>query len=235
MKKAVLFDLYGTLIDIRTDEDDPWVYQMLSRFLSYHSVKIRPEELKDAFVSGVKEYLKKSSEAFPEVDVYAVFKNIMRRYGGGSYSECSISDVVVLFRSLTIRSFGLFPNVKETLELISAKYRIALVSDAQWVFTEPEIATAGLDRFFEHRVLSSRFGFKKPDRRLFDIALGKIGVKAADALYVGDNPYRDLPGAKNAGMDFVLFRNEQREYNGLKPDACFYDYSELEDLITREF
>ena len=36
MKKAVVFDLYGTLIDIRTDEDDPWVYQTLSRFLSYH-------------------------------------------------------------------------------------------------------------------------------------------------------------------------------------------------------
>lgn len=235
MKKAVLFDLYGTLIDIRTDEDDPWVYQMLSRFLSYHSVRVKPEELKDAFNTGVKEYMRKSAEACPEVDVYMVFKEIMRRYGDGEYPECSISDVSVLFRSLTIRSFGLFPRVKESLESISSKCRVALVSDAQWVFTEPEIATAGLDRFFEHRVLSSRFGFKKPDRRLFDIALGKIGTKAEDALYVGDNPYRDLPGAKNAGLDFILFRNERREYNGLKPDACFYDYSELEDLINREF
>ena len=60
-------------------------------------------------------------------------------------------------------------------------------------------------------------------------------MKAADAVYVGDNPYRDLPGAKNAGMDFVLSGSEQKEYNGLKPDACFYDYSELEDLITRVF
>ena len=183
----------------------------------------------------MKAYLKRSSEVCPEVDVYAVFEEIMRQYGGERYDDCSISDVAVLFRTLTMKSFGLFPNVKETLKSISAKYLIALVSDAQWVFTEPEIATAGLDRFFEHRVLSSRFGFKKPDRRLFDIALDKIGVKAADAVYVGDNPYRDLPGAKNAGMDCVLFRSEKKEYNGLKPDACFYNYSELEDLITQVF
>jgi hypothetical protein len=46
---------------------------------------------------------------------------------------------------------------------------------------------------------------------------------------------RTRNSAKNAGMDFVLFRNEQRVCNGLKPDACFYDYSELKDLITQEF
>ena len=55
--KALIFDLYGTLVNIRTDEQDPALYWELSKFLSYSHVFIPPDELKDEYLKGVKRSL----------------------------------------------------------------------------------------------------------------------------------------------------------------------------------
>lgn len=231
MKKALFFDLYGTLIDIKTDEQDSWVYATLSQFLSYHSIQISPEELKDAYFKGIEEQIRQSKESHPEADVYKVFKRIMRVYGAKRYSKGTVIDTAMLYRSLTRRRFGLFPSVLDTLNQVSNKYKVAIISDAQWVFAEPEIKMLGLDRFFKIRILSSRLGFKKPDERLFIRAMRRLRVRPEDSVYIGDNLRKDIVGPKKAGMKFILFGQEFKESNALRPDGIFSDYSELERVI----
>ena len=232
MVKAIFFDLYGTLIDINTDEQDPWVYSVLSRFLSYHSVKIVPEELKKEYFEEIEKQFRKSRETFPEVDLYKIFSMIMNKYGRGWYPKSVVVDSAMLFRSLTIKQFGLFPHIIETLLQIQGQYKIAIISDAQWIFAEPEVEILGLDRFFKQRILSSQSGYKKPDVRLFQAAMKKFRVKPKESLYVGDNIRKDLVGAKKAGMRFIYFGQEIEEYNGFKPDGVFSDYSELKRVIS---
>jgi putative hydrolase of the HAD superfamily len=232
MIKAVFFDLYGTLIDIKTDEDEMWVYETLSRYLSYHSVFIKPYELKEAYFGAIQQHFNKSAEKYPEVDVYKIFSSIMRNYDGKKYSSTIIIDTCMLFRTLTMRHFSIFEGVYKALESIRAKYRTGIISDAQWVFAEPEIAMLGFERFFKNVILSSKFGFKKPDVRMFDLAMRNLGTIPDESVYIGDNPARDLIGAKNAGMKFILFRSECRSYNGFQPDRCFDNYSELEDILN---
>jgi putative hydrolase of the HAD superfamily len=231
MKKGIFFDLYGTLIDILTDENDPWVYSTLSRYLSYRDVKIPPKELKKTYFEDIQYQLKQSNEAYPEVDVYKIFSNMMHRHGNRTYSKSSIVDTAVLFRSLTMRRFEVFQGVYEVLMSLSEKYELAIISDAQWVFTEPEMAMLGLTPFFKFRILSSRFGFKKPDVRLFDIAMKKLILKPEESVYIGDNPPKDLIGAKKAGMKFILFRSEHKPNNDFQPDRHFNDYSELLKIL----
>jgi len=231
MKKSVFFDLYGTLIDILTDENDPWVYSALSRYLSYRDIKIEPKELKKTYFEDIQSQLKQSIEACPEVDVYKIFSNMMHRYGNKKYSKSSIVDTAVLFRSLTMRRFEVFQGVYDVLASLLGKYELAIISDAQWIFTEPEMAMLGLTKFFKFRILSSRFGFKKPDVRLFDMAMKKLMVKAEESVYIGDNPPKDLMGAKKAGMTFILFRPEFKPCNDFQPDRHFNDYSELPKIL----
>lgn len=231
-KKAVLFDLYGTLINIRTDESDIRTYEVLSRYLTYHFVFMSPEMLKKTYFEKVQQHLSQSKEPFAEVDVYKIFFDIMHSFGSKKYPQSSIVDISMLFRSLTIRRFEVFDGVYDVLAEVCRKYMTALVSDAQWVFTEPEIAMLGIDRFFKYRLFSSRYGFKKPDERLFNIAMNKLGVKPEDSVYIGDNPARDLVGSKTAGMKFLLFRSDCKTYNGFQADGCFSDYYELEDLLA---
>ena len=232
MIKAIFFDLYGTLIDIRTDEQDPWVYATLARYFQYHSVKIGAEELKRAYFEEIERYLRQSKEVYPEVDVYKIFHAIMHRYGNRWYPKNVIVDSAMLFRSLTIRQFGLFPHLFEILTEVEAQYKIAIISDAQWVFAEPEVEILGLDRFFQHKILSSHYGYKKPDVRLFQTAMKKLRLNPEESLYIGDNLRKDLVGAKKAGMRFIYFGQEIQEYNGFKPDGVFSDYSELGRVIA---
>lgn len=231
VKKAVYFDLYGTLINIRTDENDPWVYETLSRYLAYHSVNISPEELKKTYQESIQQCLSHSKEEYPEVDVYDIFFGIINKYGKRKYSKGTVIDTIMLFRSLTIRTFCVFDCVYDVLVSLGRRYKLAIISDAQWIFAEPEMAMLGLDQFIKHRILSSRTGYKKPDIRLFQQAMNDSGVHAADSVYIGDNPYKDLVGAKKAGMKCILYRSPCSDYNGAHPDGCFYEYPELENII----
>src|SRR5260370_39592805 len=63
----------------------------------------------------------------------------------------------------------------------------------------------GLDlrRHFESITLSSETGWAKPDRQLFEAALHKHGVTAAEALHVGDSDHHDIGGAQSLGIATV--------------------------------
>ncbi|MCX8027082.1 MAG: HAD family hydrolase [Thermodesulfovibrionales bacterium] len=230
---AIIFDLYGTLIDIRTDEKDSSTYWILSRYLSYHGINIESEDLKNQYFEGINKSLNNSDEPHPEVNVFDIFSQIMHRYGRRIYNEQCVSDICMLFRSLTIRHFQLFPEVVETLSYLQSRYLLGLISDAQWVFTEPELEIVNLDRFFKKRVLSSRYGYKKPDKRLFKTMLKKLDIKPDEAVYIGDNAQRDLVGAKQSGMRCILFRNESPFYNGYTADAIFYNYNEIVGVLNK--
>jgi putative hydrolase of the HAD superfamily len=233
MIKALCFSLYGTLIDIRTDEHDPYVYAVLSNYLAYHSVRIPPEKLKEEYFGRIEEHFEQSEEEYPEVDIHTVFDTIMHRYGSGkSYNESVVADTATLFRSLTVKHFELFPSLADTLNRLQENFRMAIISDAQWIFAEPEMDILDLTRFFEFSIFSSRFGFKKNDARLFNNALEKLAVKPEEIIYIGNIKQKDLHCAKEAGMKCILFRTECPEYGGHIADGCFFDYSVLENIIN---
>lgn len=233
MIKALFFGFYGTLIDIRTDEHDPWVYSFLSQYLAYHSVHISPEELKEEYFGNIEEHFEQSQEEYPEVDVHKIFHDIMHRHSNNkSFDKSMVTDTALLFRSLTIRNFDLFPSLIDTLTRLNKNFRMAIISDAQWVFAEPEIEILNLNRFFQFSILSSRYGFKKPDTRLFNLAMEKLAVKPEESVYISSITQRDLIGAKKAGMKCILFRAECLEYANYIADGCFFDYSVLENIIN---
>lgn len=64
-----------------------------------------------------------------------------------------------------------------------------------------------IDRF-PIRVYSSDVGYRKPDRRIFDVALERLGLSAHAATYVGDLPHIDVIGARRAGMNAIWMNRE---------------------------
>lgn len=233
MKKGIFFDLYGTLIDIDTDEYDPRVYSTLSQYLAYHFVNISPEELKETYFQNIRFYLGQSKESHPEVDLYKVFSNIMHRYGKRKYPRQTIIYTGMLFRSLTIRHLNVFGGLYDVLATLMENTGIAVISDAQWIFAQSEMEMFGLNRFVKFSLLSSQIGFKKPDVRLFEMAMKKLSVRPEESVYIGDNPGKDMVGAKKARMKFILFKPEGKSCNDSQPDGCFNDYSELIRILEQ--
>lgn len=231
--KAVVFDLYGTLINIRTDEQDPRVYEELSRFLGYNRVHIGAEELREEYLRKIREQLSRSRETHPDVNVMKVFADIIHQHGEGRAELRLTLYTARLFRSLTRRVFEPFPGVYGMLERLRDRYQLGLLSDAQRCYTEPEIRELKLDWFFDLVLLSSDHGFRKPEPKYFRLALDSMGVRPADAVYVGDNPQRDLVGAKNAGMKMVLVRSTDKSYDSYSADEAIENIAELESVLSK--
>ena len=106
--KAVLFDLYNTLIDIRTDEHDLQVWQSLARFLHYQGLIAEPETLRQAFFTCIRQQQRQSAEPHPEVDLVRAFGTLLHGLGYIGPEQFSL-QITQLFRALSIRRFGLFP------------------------------------------------------------------------------------------------------------------------------
>lgn len=105
---------------------------------------------------------------------------------------------------LTRDGFGLWSaaidgTVEAISELQSEGIRIAVVSNSDGSVRE-SLSRAGFDGLFEFVVDSHEVGLAKPDPAIFAHALGRLGVDAASAWYVGDSIYHDVVGGRGAGL-----------------------------------
>ena len=217
--RAVVFDHYGTLVDIWTNEDKPEVFHYLALYMQYYGADIDEQQLRYELKTERNKHLKSKHERYPEVDLEVVFKNVLRRHQLGN--PFMAESCCRLFRLFSRERFQLFQDTLPVLaEIKKSAYPMALVSDAQKVFALEEVKMLGLNQFFPYIVLSTYLGFRKPDPRIFAIAHALLEVPAAEAVYIGDNPERDVEGAKRSGMPVILVRNPKRENQ--EPEADFY-------------
>lgn len=96
------------------------------------------------------------------------------------------------------------PTTVAALErLQKANIQLGVISNSEGSIAQL-LETVGLAHFFETIVDSHVEGVDKPDRRIFDIALERLGARAATSLYVGDVHRVDVIGARNAGLRAIL-------------------------------
>ena len=110
---------------------------------------------------------------------------------------------------------------------------LAVVTDAQSAWARGELHKVGLLDYFDPIVVSGDHGFRKPDRRLFQLALDGLGVAAEHVLYVGNDMYRDIYGAREAGMQTVLFDSDQgtKIYPDCVPNHTITDFRDLLTIL----
>jgi HAD superfamily hydrolase (TIGR01549 family) len=136
-----------------------------------------------------------------------------------------------------------FEDALPTVRLLESRgYRLGIVSNTPWgtpeYMWENQINRFGLAGHFGVSVFSSGIGFKKPDSRIFQAALDRLGVPAARALFVGDDPQADIIGASRMGMRTAWLRRPGRPYPGhVKPweplptDVRIRSLRDLADLL----
>lgn len=100
--------------------------------------------------------------------------------------------------------WSLFPDVMPTLDALrAAGLRMSVISD--WGHgLEGILLELELGAYFEFLLVSSRLGIAKPDPRIFELALDRLGVAPHAAVYVGDTYVKDVFGARAAGIAPVL-------------------------------
>lgn len=224
--KNYLFDLYGTLVDIHTDESAPSFWRNVSRLLGMQGVDISPSDLKEKYESEIarQEAILRArlpQGAEPEVDLALVFRSFFEDTGV-SADDRTIADFARTFRLLSIRRLKLFPGVLGMLEALHhAGKNVYLLSNAQSLFTRPELTLLGLDTRLDGGILSSEVGRKKPDPEFFHILMEKYGLDPAETVMVGNDDQCDSWGAAKAGLDsFYVCTSQSPELTSPLPENC---------------
>ena len=100
------------------------------------------------------------------------------------------------------------PGIRELLRYLNEQgIRTAVISNLGWSgkALADRIHRMFPDQLFEFILSSSDYGIRKPDRRLFELALIKAHLAADEVWFVGDTFDKDIQGAHNAGIFPVLY------------------------------
>ena len=205
-----IFDLYGTLVDICTDETDRRLWEHMSLFYGYYGAHYEAEELQRTYLALVrrKERALKQEhtvvyahEAYPEIPIEEVFEELYTKKGVVPDHALTI-HTGQMFRAYTTKHIRLYAYAKEMLSALREAGRgVYLLSNAQRIFTENELYYLGIHDLFDGILISSEHGCKKPDERFFRILLEQYGLLSEESLMIGNDMKTDIAGAKRIGMD----------------------------------
>jgi putative hydrolase of the HAD superfamily len=238
--RALLFDANGTLIDIETDEWMEEAYRAISHFLTYQGIRMRRYEVRDMYFRIMKEQFAASTEKYPEFDVVALWREFLRRQATDytrAVNQKKLQQLPFFLaemqRGISRKRLVAFPQTQEILAQLKTRYSLAIVSDAQTAYAIPELHRAGLAEFFDPIVVSGDYGYRKPDPRLFRTALEKLAVGPEEAIFIGNDLFRDISGARQVGMKTILFSPNGNPgcLPEPAPDYLLYQYADLPRAI----
>lgn len=111
-------------------------------------------------------------------------------------------------------------------ERFAGKYEFVLLSNdvSEWSAYITEFH--GLDKYFRHKIVSGDVKCRKPDKKIYEIALTRIGKKPEECLFI-DNTVKNLLVAQELGIVPILFDRDKEEYAGTKVNT----FEELVQII----
>ena len=202
--RAVLFDATGTLIEVQSPVADSY-----ARIASAHGVELAPERIDRAWKQVMASQTPRCFPGAHPTDVpgleRAWWYEVVRATFRAAEPAIRFPDFDAFFEELfewyaSAEAWSTRPRVEPTLALLRASgLRLGIVSDFDYRLTQV-LESLGIARFFDVVVLAGTVGATKPDRRPFEAALSNLGLSEGDAVYVGDDPARDLAGAAATGL-----------------------------------
>lgn len=238
--RAIAFDVNGTLIEIRTDDHTEKIFRAAAHFLTYQGIDLRRYQVRDRYFEIMKEQQRTSAETHPEFDAVGIWRQIIEE-NRSDYTNSLAPEkleqlplfLAEMYRGISRRKLKLYPFVSEMLDALRGHIPMGLVTDAQSAYAPGELHKVGILHYFDPIILSGDYGYRKPDPRLFQLAIDALGAPAENILYVGNDMHRDIYGARQAGMQTLMFDSDQgtKEYDDCMPDHRIADYRDLLSLL----
>ena len=201
--KAVIFDLFGTLVDCYKVVDYDDTLLRIAAILNVPYLEFRrvwddtaPERNTGVFVTTNSSIsaICKIMDVQVDDDVIERAANIRREF---------------VTRTLSPRN-----DTLNTLAQLKEKgIMIGLISNCSPDTPETWDKTPFIT-LFDTTVFSSSAGLKKPDPRIYQLAAEKLYVNPEDCLYIGDGSSNELTGAAAVGMHPVLIIDSEEDQAG---------------------
>lgn len=218
---AVIFDLDNTLINRK------------AAFQAYSELFIdRFVELTDpAGRSDLIEYIRIADQ-----DGYRHKRELYEQFMQElpmKHPETTIDDLLHFWFAEFFKSTVLMQGAVEVLTAFKQQgIKLGLITNGSVHSQNAKLDQAKLRDYFDVIIISDEVQVKKPDKRIFEIALERLDAAAAHTCYVGDHPINDIKGAKDAGLS-AIWLSGFMDWDGSldEPHAKIKSLIELIDII----
>ena len=205
MIKAVFLDLYNTIVYFVPPRDE-----RQSLACREFGLAVAPAALWKAYVTaedfwteenGRSALARRSPEELEAF--YARYEQVLLRAAGVEVNLDLARRIYGRYSQMP-RELRLFDDVLPTIAEIKRRgLRLGLISNTDRDVA-PLCADLGVADHFDFILSSCTVGYEKPDPRIFQLALAKAEVGAAEAIHVGDQYKSDVIGARAAGIRPLL-------------------------------
>lgn len=233
----LIFDLYGTLVDIHTDEND-LVWEKTAIFFGFYGAHYTAAELKTAFfaeLSRRETSAGQTYECYPDIPFEQVMAVLFSAKGVANAEALGI-QAAQLFRISSMEYIRLYPYAIEALAQLRAQgHRLWLLSNAQRVFTAFELRHLGLNQVFDGIYISSDFGCRKPDSRFYTALVAEQKLDISRCLMIGNDRFTDIAGAKNVGMATLYMHTNLTPADQSAADPALHPVYAADDCCHWEY
>lgn len=207
MYENYIFDLYGTLADIRTNEENPYLWKKMTEIYASYGAHYDKGELRKSFRSRCHELEMAAENQWFEPNVTEIFGWCFSQKGIDVSLEIA-RNIAISFRVLSRKYIKLYDGVVELLEGLKASgKKIFLLSNAQSDFTRPEITLLGLEKYFDGIFISSEVGVRKPGKEFYEKLIDAYGLQPSESIMIGNDINADILGAKAVGLDTLYIHS----------------------------
>ncbi len=223
----VFFDLDRTLWDFEQNSHDE-----LSAIFSRHQLMMKGISLVEEFI---KVYKKINEECWELYRMNAIKKEDLRsvrfaqtlEYFG--INDPALSERIGLeYVTNSPMRTKLIKDSHEILEYLNPKYSMHMITNGFEEVQHVKLRECGLTPFFGEVITSEMAGAKKPEKKIFDLAIELTGANPATSVYIGDDLLVDALGAANAGWQAVYFNPHKVTHN----HSFLADIQSLAELKT---
>lgn len=239
--RAILFDLGGTLmygraswesINARADE-------ALTNYLRAEGLELNLSTFPREFRNRLGKYFRQREKDLLETTYSFVLRDVLSDKGYGDVPERILRNGLDRLFAITQTNWALEADTLPTLQKLEADgYRMGLISNAGDDQDVQQLARHfGIDRYFDFILTSAACSYRKPHRRIFELALSNWYFLPSEAVMVGDNLDADVRGAQSVGLFAVWLSRRAGEptedQRAIQPDASLASLSELPAFLDR--
>ncbi|MCY3780366.1 MAG: HAD-IA family hydrolase [Chloroflexi bacterium] len=224
--QAILFDLDDTLFSLRGCEA-----QALQRTLDgVGLMSALPADFTDRYAAISSGYwAARSSDGTAQYTRNEILELSWRDFLSQQDLEAGRStELAGMYWTKFCRSSALNPGAEEVLRRLSESYRLGMITNGYSDSQRGRLQAAGLLDVFNPLLVSEEAGVEKPDARIFEMALTKLGLPSEAVLYVGDSISHDREGCRRAGIDFCHYCPDRQ---GSNLPSVKYRIGHLRELI----
>ncbi len=208
MYKNYIFDLYGTLIDIKTDEVKDELWEKMSIFYSFYGANYDPDDFRAKYLKFITKMTEVTGDPLiVEIDLEDVFFQLFKKKKVKPKKRV-VREAARIFRLLSLEKLGLYPYTLQVLkELKDAGKKLYILTNAQSCFTRNELVALGLDGLFDGAYLSSEIGLKKPSEDAFGVVMKENNLDPKKTIMIGNEYGTDIEGANRIGIDSIFIQS----------------------------